>query len=508
MSQHAASGCLPDQQPCGFDRFRLCATTTATSTAICNDFDANAGKAGVALSVPPGTWSLSFQGYSTVKANTVVWCGKTAGVKVSKSERTEAKIFISQCSDFTLSAGSMKSPRAFHTATALADGRVLIAGGVASLDTNTSCDLGCQWKDGAFKNSKGEACVPLCRTSPSLNTAELYDPATGVFSAVLQGMQRVRAFHTATTLADGRVLIAGGTEEVSTVMYPGASPSGPYPFLPSKLGSAAVTSQVFDPATGAFSLVSAGTPTPRAMHAAALTKSGKVALFGGFTTPETGNNYPMTDMIDLCTDSVFTPALLAKEKRAMLTALEMPNQDPNISIILLWGGNLVPPFTADLFAEVFQYNGTTPRSDFPANYAKKDAGGLPQFMHTAMLLPDQKRILLAGGMFPLGFTSDDGETFNAYQPVRDIRIAQLGENPQIFRPGADEWRKMRYPRAMHTASALPNGMYLMAGGFTARDPACASPVCFVPTPSAEFFMPSLEQFDTIHPAGLPVDRPV
>ncbi|MBO9651700.1 MAG: putative Ig domain-containing protein [Variovorax sp.] len=74
--------------------------------------------------------------------------------------------------------GSMSQPRDTHTATLLADGRVLVAGG---------------------EDASGAA----------LSSAELYDPAAGAWSPA-SGMNGARAFHTATLLNDGRVLVAGG----------------------------------------------------------------------------------------------------------------------------------------------------------------------------------------------------------------------------------------------------------------------------------------------------------
>jgi hypothetical protein len=73
----------------------------------------------------------------------------------------------------------MTAARYIQSATALSDGRVLIAGG---------------------GDSKG----PLA-------SAELYDPKTGTFSPT-GSMATARYGDTATTLSDGRVLIVGGAD--------------------------------------------------------------------------------------------------------------------------------------------------------------------------------------------------------------------------------------------------------------------------------------------------------
>jgi hypothetical protein len=74
----------------------------------------------------------------------------------------------------------MTSGRYYHTATLLPGGKVLLVGG-----------------------------------SPSLDTAELYDPKAGTFSAI-NSMTVGRSRHTATLLADGSVLVAGGTGSFGT----------------------------------------------------------------------------------------------------------------------------------------------------------------------------------------------------------------------------------------------------------------------------------------------------
>jgi hypothetical protein len=111
--------------------------------------------------------------------------------------------------------GAPTAPRMGHAAALLPDGRVLIAGGV-DIDPATP---------ESFARS-----------------AEIYDPATGTFTAT-GDMVKAHAFHTATTLTDGRVLIAGFTEDIITGMSSGASAD--------LLSSA----EIYDPATGTFEAV-------------------------------------------------------------------------------------------------------------------------------------------------------------------------------------------------------------------------------------------------------------
>ena len=80
-------------------------------------------------------------------------------------------------------AGSMAVGRERHTATLLADARVLVVGGV-----------------GARAKDFSDTATP---------EAEIWDPTTSSFTSA--GKDAVgRALHTATLLQDGRVLIAGG----------------------------------------------------------------------------------------------------------------------------------------------------------------------------------------------------------------------------------------------------------------------------------------------------------
>ncbi len=125
-----------------------------------------------------------------------------------------------------------------HTATLLGNGKVLIAGGD-------------NWFDG---------------TGNAYAIAELYDPATGAFSAPI-AMVAARAAHTATMLTNGKVLMAGGYfEGCCGLAYRDQGAQG--------------TSELFDPATATFTGSSALTDA-RYFHTATRLLNGQVLFAGG-----------------------------------------------------------------------------------------------------------------------------------------------------------------------------------------------------------------------------------
>jgi hypothetical protein len=140
--------------------------------------------------------------------------------------------------------GDMPGPIAIHTATGLANGVVLFAGG-------------------DFCGATGAGGGSECAAEDGTTQALLYDSATGSFS-VTGSMAYARIGHSATLLSDGKVLIAGG------------------------LGADPVTfddvttfaAELFDSATGLFSrtgsMVSA-----RTSHTAVLLSDGTVLVVGG-----------------------------------------------------------------------------------------------------------------------------------------------------------------------------------------------------------------------------------
>ena len=101
----------------------------------------------------------------------------TGGVAHEGGSSATAELYDPATGGFALTGGLLTG-RARHTATLLQNGKVLIAGGI------------------------GKAGKPV-------RPAELYDPASGRFLAT-GNMLEARYDHTATLLANGKVLIAGG----------------------------------------------------------------------------------------------------------------------------------------------------------------------------------------------------------------------------------------------------------------------------------------------------------
>ena len=178
--------------------------------------------------------------------------------------------------------GSMATARGFHTATLLADGRVLIVGGAPEgLEWTVRCLASAEIYDpttGTFSPTGSMTTGGRCphrdparrRSRPDhrrrrqrwkLASAELYDPTTGTFSRDRLDDRRAH-LHTATLLADGRVLIAGGGGDYTNLNF---------------LASA----EIYDPTTGTFTSTGSMADA-RTYHTATLLTDGRVLVTGGY----------------------------------------------------------------------------------------------------------------------------------------------------------------------------------------------------------------------------------
>ena len=158
-----------------------------------------------------------------------------------------------------------------HTATLLPNGKVLVAGGYGA---------------------------------GTLDSAELYDPATGAWSAT-GSLNTARERHTATLLPNGKVLVAGGygdgTLDSAELYDPATGTWSATGSLNTRArgshGHAAAqrqgagrrgygadaldSAELYDPATGAWS-ATGSLNTARAVHTATLLPNGKVLVAGGY----------------------------------------------------------------------------------------------------------------------------------------------------------------------------------------------------------------------------------
>jgi hypothetical protein len=175
--------------------------------------------------------------------------------------------------------GNLNTARWGHTATLLPNGKVLVAGGYNNtIGVLNSAELydpatgtwtttgnlnAARYYHPATLLPSGKVLVVGGRNSDTaLNKAELYDPATGTWSTT-GNLNTDRFDHTATLLPNGKVLVAGGQGDCSEDGC----------FI---LNSA----ELYDPAAGTWS--STSDLNYRAQHTATLLPDGKVLVAGGF----------------------------------------------------------------------------------------------------------------------------------------------------------------------------------------------------------------------------------
>src|SRR3989442_1317150 len=170
----------------------------------------------------------------------------------------------------------LNQPRAEHTATLLASGTVLIAGGRDAADqplasaeiydparggyTLLASPLPAPvWGHTATRLDAGSVLIAGGqRAARYRRTAKLFDPASDTFAA-LPPMSTPRGRHTATLLRDGRVVVIGGTDGV-----------GPLASL-----------EIYDPTTRTFSLAPTALAVALQGHTATLVPDGPVLVAGG-----------------------------------------------------------------------------------------------------------------------------------------------------------------------------------------------------------------------------------
>ena len=369
---------------------------------------------------------------------------------------------------------TQRAPRAFHTATLLPSGKVLIVGGYnASSGVLASAELydpasGTWTTTGALTSAReyhtatllpngmvlvvgGETNQFIPLGNPSLVSAELYDPATGRWAAT-EALKYGRYQHTATLLQNGKVLVAGGN---------GYSPT--------------ITAELYDPASGSWATTGA-LSTSRVQHTATLLPDGRVLAAGGGSTfglPPPGPSAELYDPVA----GTWTATGGLNTNRASHTATLLPNG----KVLAIGGYNSGVLSSAELYD--------------PATGIWTAAGTLTKgrLLHTATVLPNGK-VLVAGGQgslvssdalsnvesydYAVGTWTNTGALHNARYGHTATLLANgrvlvtggsLPSSVEVYDPNSGSWsttNSMIVGRTYHTATLLPNGKVLAAGGST------------------------------------------
>lgn len=350
--------------------------------------------------------------------------------------------------------GNMGTGRVFHTATLLRNGTVLITGGTGATGGLKSAEL----YDPATKTFSpvsdmiagryGQTATLLSNgtvlivggydATGSVKSAEVYDPDQKTFTPTNGDMAEARFFHTATALPDDTVLIAGGTDAGS-------------------LKSA----ELYDPATGLFTPTGALSDA-RYDHTATPLPTGKVLITGGNST---GKHLFGAELYDPVTRT-FTSTGSLSANRSDHTATLLPSgmvfvaggtggfYDSQLDSTELYAGPAqIKPVVVQTVPEGLEFivDGITYSTiqtfqwvqgvshTIATNASQSNAAGTYYFSRWS-----------DGG--PLTHTVRGTDSPSTYSALFDIR-------------GFSSAGSMTVARERHTATLLPNGQVLIAGGY-------------------------------------------
>lgn len=306
--------------------------------------------------------------------------------------------------------GTLRTPRAAHTATVLPDGRLLVAGGMGAGGGSLSSaelfdvDGGSTGRLPPLHHARvghtatslpdGRVVLVGGYDGGYLRSVEAFDPATGRFEDVGE-LREGRSGHTATPLADGRILIVGGIGRGWTFLASAelfdprtgrSEPAGPLgvpreSHTATRLadGSVLITgghrgrreamevyagAEVYDPATNRFTPTGA-MGTARHKHDAVLLADGRVLVIGG--ADRTDHRYFATTEVYDPAHGSFTagPSMASSRYKIQGTSVRLPSGDVLVPTgarraELLDASSLVFRTVEGEFPDAFYFSTATP----------------------------------------------------------------------------------------------------------------------------------------------------
>lgn len=377
------------------------------------------------------TWASNDPAIATINAQTGLATGVSLGTTAidatigALTQRAPIAIVTNQ---FT--AGPQPPVAfAYHTATLLPDGRVVVIGG-ATPRTNTPARVAIydpavqSWSQGASNDIAryGHTATLLPNgkilvaggaggyddATASTSDADLYDPATNHWSSA-PDMARQRYRAAATLLSDGRVLMTGGEERY--IRHNSV--------------------QLYDPVTNSWS-TRASMADPRAHHTLTVLANGKVLVTGGGSNNERG-----------ATAELYDPATDTWSPTGWMTAPERHGHSATLlqdGRVLVAAGSTLDRLTS--YNEIYDPVTNTWTKTGPLMFRRMS--------HTATLMPDGK-VLVAGGEGKCVIYVD----------------WELCGSTELYDPATNTWSAgppLTNPRSGHTATTLPNNVILLIGG--------------------------------------------
>jgi len=348
-----------------------------------------------------------------------------SGIRFGPSSSNPSSFFAVQAQGQVLT-----TPRSLHTASALPDGRILVAGGYNQYNQAvTSAEIydpatGLLTPTGAMHDGRIAATATQLSdgrilmvggqdsTGTALNSVEIYDPATGQFT-LASNLGTSRLNSTATTLNDGTVLVTGG--------YTGAING-------SSSGIPLASAEIYNPSTNSWQ-TAGSMGTTRRNHTATLLSDGTVLVAGGYN-----GSY-------INTPEIYNPSLQTFAPTA--SSMAGPRRYPTANLLpsgqVLFAGGFQST-TNGALATTELYSNSNATSFSPAAPLEVARG-----RHTATSLVGGNYVLIAGG-------------FDGSATLSSVEIYGVAANQ--FTPIA----AMGGPRYRHTESLLPNGSVLITGG--------------------------------------------